>query len=342
MKPVAERAAWERKAALFAAAVPRARLHRAVLAWACRRTAAARGPWVVAFSGGADSLALLLALWTHWPRRRRVLMAVHFNHRLRGSAAAADERFCRSVCRALGVRLYVGRWARARAGASEEEAREARFAFLGKAMKAAGARALWLGHHQSDVAETMLMRLARGSGASGLAAPRPVQKVAERVHLRPLLGLKKEAIAAALRAAGVKWMEDRTNTGRGYFRNRIRLDVVPAWQKAAGRDAIAGAALARELIEEDDEALEAWVAKCRPFERGGRLSLARLAGCPRAVVRRALRRWLLRQSGAEGLSRQGFEDLLDAVIAGRPTRRSLGRAGFAVIRGGRLHRQASS
>jgi len=240
------------------------------------------------------------------------------------------------VCAGLGVRLQVGRWRQATPGASEEEARAARFAFFRRAMRRVKSRALWLGHHQNDVAETMLMRLARGSGTAGLAAPRPVQRVPGGVRVRPLLAVKKEEIVAALKTAGIPWREDRTNTSAGYFRNRIRQRVLPAWRRAAGRDALAGAALARERLEEDDAALEAWLDELRPLGRSGSLEIARLAGRPRALIRRALRRWVMAQPKAGGLSRQGFEDLLLAIVAGRPTRRSLGKAGFAVLRGGRL------
>jgi len=328
---------WPRRAARLAALVPAGRLHPAVRAWAAGRSAAARGPWAVAFSGGADSLALLLLLWAHWPQCRARLRVLHFNHRLRGRAADADERFCRRVAAALGLGAGVGRWRRRGRAASEEAARAARFAFFERALRRAGARALWLGHQQDDVAETMLMRLARGSGAAGLAAPRPVQAVAGRVHLRPLLGLKKAALAAALRAAGAPWREDRTNRSGEFFRNRVRRGVVPAWVRAAGRDAVAGAACARELLEEDDDALEAWVDELRPLGRRDRtLDAAALAGRPRALLRRALRRWLAAQPLAAWISRQGFEDLLGVVAAGRPARRSLGRLGFAVLRGGTL------
>jgi tRNA(Ile)-lysidine synthase len=330
-------ARWQRRAARVGALLPKTSLHPAVRAWAAGRSRAAQAPWAVALSGGADSLALLLVLWAHWPERRARLVPLHFNHRLRGRAADADERFCREVCRALGVRARVGRWRRGRRQTSEEEAREARFAFFDRAMRRAGARALWLGHQQDDVAETMLMRLARGSGTAGLAAPRPVQAVGRRLHLRPLLNLKKAAVAVALRAAGVTWREDRSNAAGKYFRNRVRGEVVPAWVKAAGRDAIAGAARARELLEEDDDALENWLDTLRPFgPRGTTLNVAALAGRPRALLRRALRRWLAGQPLAPWISRQGFEDLLGAVANGGPARRSLGTRGFAVIRNGFL------
>ena len=327
---------WIRAAAAVAAQFPRERLHPAVVAWAESRRTPARGPWAVAFSGGADSLALLLLLWAHWPERRARLVALHFNHRLRGAAADTDERYCRRVCGALGVRLRVGRWRDHRPGASEEEARTARFAFFERVMRRVGARALWLGHQQDDIAETMLMRLARGSGTGGLAAPRPVQDVGTQVRLRPLLTLKKQEMVQGLRECGVRWREDRTNAIGTYLRNRIRHQVLPVWQEVAGRDAVAGAALARERLEEDDAALEFWLDELRPWGRGGTLNLAALQGRPRALVRRALHRWLAAQPLAGELSRQGFDDLLAAAMAGGRTRRSLGRNGFAVIRGGRL------
>jgi tRNA(Ile)-lysidine synthase len=191
-----------------------------------------------------------------------------------------------------------------------------------------------MGHQKDDVAETLLMRLARGSGAGGLAAPRPVQAGPQgRIHVRPLLDLAKSEIVRALRAAGAPWREDATNAGGGYFRNRIRNSVIPAWSRAAGRDALAGAARSRELLEEDDSALEELVERLKPVTPGGKLDVRRLADQPRALARRALHRWLLRLEGPDGLSRQGFEALLAAVQRGRPTRQSLGADGFARIRG---------
>ena len=299
--------------------------------------------WALAFSGGADSLALLLLLWAEGPGRwGRDFVVMHFNHRLRGREADADEKFCREVCAALGVTFVSGRWAGARKGASEAEARAARFAFFQREMSRRKMRLLWLAHQQDDIAESMLMRLARGSGTGGLAAPRPVQAMGEgRLHLRPLLTLKKAAIVAALKKAGAIWREDVTNAGDVFLRNRIRARVLPAWARVSGRDALAGAALSRELLEEDDAALEAWLDELKPLDRRSRLDLSRLAGKPRALVRRALHRWLLAVRPETDLSRQGFNQLLAAVERGRDTRFSLGAKGFAVVRrGGLVFRKA--
>ena len=308
--------------------------------------------WALAFSGGADSLALLLLFWAEGPGRwGRDFVVLHFNHRLRGRAADADEKFCRDVCAALGVTLVVGRWDVGRAlrptvgrkarptaklVVGEAEARAARHAFFRREMKRRRIRLLWLAHHQDDIAESMLMRLARGSGTGGLAAPRPVQVHAEdQLYLRPLLTLSKAAIVTALKAAGAGWREDESN-GRGdYFRNRVRRDVIPAWQEAAGRDAVAGAALARERLEEDDAALEAWVDRAKLGKRAKVLDVQACQGLPRAVIRRALHRWLLAVRPQTDLSRQGFDLLLAAVERGTPTRFSLG-SGFAVLQRGEL------
>jgi len=329
---------WKKAAERLGEAVPEGRLHPAVLAWAQGRGAAVRGPWSVAFSGGADSVALLLLLWARWPERRESLRVLHFNHRLRGRESLADARFCAGVARGLGLDFSSGAWAEAAPDASEGKARAARMIYFDTELAASGSRALWLGHQLDDVAESLLMRLARGSGLSGLAAPRPVQCMPRgRVHLRPLLGLRKRELCAALQAAGIPWREDSSNAGRAYLRNRMRHDVIPAWAEASGgRDALAGAGLARELLEEDEHALEAWLRELAPLERPGRLRLELLAGKPRALVRRALHRWLLSTTYRGDLSRQGFELLLKAVEAGLPTRQSLGSEAFAVIQKGLL------
>lgn len=315
-------------AAKLAAIFPRERLDAAVRAWAER--APRRGVWGVAVSGGADSLALLLLLWAHWPERRRTLRALHFDHRLRGAESRADARFCRRICAELGVELIEGKWPGRHAGASEAEARAARMAFFQQ-----HARVVWFGHQQDDIAETMLMRLARGSGTGGLSAPRPVQPMPRgRVHLRPLLTLKKAEIAAALRKVGADWREDASNAGGDFFRNRIRHRVMPAWSKAAGRDAIAGAARSRLLLEEDDAALDAWLEELSPTQKqGGPLRLAPLAGKPRALWRRALHRWLLTEPRAGDISRPAFDALLAVLVAGRASRHSVGLKGFAVTDG---------
>lgn len=332
----AQKASWPERADKLAAALPVSRLQAEAIT-AALGDGAPDGPWAVALSGGADSVALLLLLWAHWPAHRPRLRALHFNHRLRGRAADLDEEHCRRLCASLGVKLWVGRRRDDQTVQNESQARELRFAFVRQKMTQCRSRVLWLGHQQDDVAETLLMRLARGSGTAGLAAPRPVHVQPDgRQHLRPLLTLKHAELTAALRTAGVSWREDRSNRHRDFFRNRIRRDVLPAWVQAAGRDAVAGATLSRSLLAEDDAALEEWAERLLRQMPNRRLNLALLTDTPRAVVRRLLYRWL-GQRPAVVISRQAFERLLEAVIAGSSTRQSLGQHAFAVIRRRELH-----
>ena len=339
-----EKKRWPRVAEKLGAAIPRERLHAAVL----RRIAASppRERLAVALSGGADSVALLLLLWAHWPERRSRLLALHFDHRLRGRASAGDARFCEKLCRALNVEIVVGTWDARRADEtskpSEAEARAARHAFFTRTLRRRRVGILFTGHHREDLAETMLMRLARGSGAAGLVAPRPVhdQPPLGRVHLRPLLPLDKSALTLALRDAGGVWREDASNAGFAHLRNRVRADLLPAWRACAaepGREALAGLALTRDLLEEDDAALEVWAARVTRINSYGALALAPLRELPRAVLRRVVHRWLTQTPARTDLNRHGFNALLDLIAARRTgARHSLGAAHFARITRTRL------
>ncbi len=336
---------WSRITERLAAAIPRERLHPAVRAWIAARPPRER--LAVALSGGADSVALLLLLWAHFPERRARLLALHFNHRLRGRASTADARFCEKVCAALGVALVVGRWGgrpplASASPVSESAARAARIQFFTTTLRRRRVAALFTGHHRDDVAETLFMRLARGAGSAGLSAPRPVhpQPALGRVHLRPLLNLDKATLIAALHTAGARWREDASNESSAYLRNRIREEVVPAWRAAAdqGRDALAGLALSRDLLEEDDTALEAWADRVTRIDARGGLALAPLRDLPRAVLRRVVRRWLDASPARTDLNRTGFNVLLDlASASGRVgAKHSLGAAHFALRRRTRL------
>jgi tRNA(Ile)-lysidine synthase len=279
---------WLRVAEKIGLAIPRERMHAAVLGWAA--DSPPRERWAVALSGGADSVALLLLLWAHWPERRGRLLALHFDHRLRGRASAGDARFCAALCRALGVEFVLGKWGRpcGLPAPSEAGARAARHAFFQAELRRRRVGALFTGHHRDDVAETVLMRLARGSGTAGLAAPRPVHDLADggRTHLRPLVALDKAELVSALRVAGGVWREDASNAGDAYLRNRVRSELLPVWRAVAaepGRDALAGLALARDLLEEDDRALETWTESSTRIDDKGRLALRPLRDLPRAL-----------------------------------------------------------
>ncbi|MBL9195137.1 MAG: tRNA lysidine(34) synthetase TilS [Opitutaceae bacterium] len=325
---------WRLRASSLAERIPMALLHPTVVAATRAGGAAAKSRWAVALSGGCDSVALLLLLWAHWPNRRDRLLALHFNHGLRGRNSDEDARFCRSLCRSLGIPFRSQRWKRqSTRPVTEAAAREARFDFFRRAMERDSSRVLWLGHHQDDVAETLVMRLGRGSGLAGLVAPRPLQLSNDKIiRLRPLLTLSKRTLVEHLAGLGIPWREDESNQTDQFLRNRVRNHVLPAWLAAEpGRDIVSGMAASRELLQEDADALDTLSASIGALRRS-RIDLRKLKGVPKALVRRVLYKWKLSLKDRCGdLSKQGFEALLAAVMAQRDTRLSLGASGFAVI-----------
>lgn len=327
---------WRRRAEAVARQLGVERLHAGALA-EIRRAAAAGEPVAVACSGGADSVALVCTLWAHLPGLRGRWLILHFDHALRGRASAGDARFVAALARGLGERCVVETWNRGAEAASisESDARDARFAFFARTMAAAGARVLVLGHQADDVVETMLMRLVRGSGTGGLAAPRPVHRRADgSVRVRPLLACEGADLRAALRAAGASWREDATNSGDAYLRNRMRRRVVPALRAAAGRALAGGFFAARQAFDDDDAALELWLA-----EVAGPVDVrhwASLAGRPRALARRAVHGWLHAVALADSFGRSAAEQLIEAVAQGRAVRVSAGPERFVVFDGQRL------
>jgi len=301
----------------------RTELHAAALA-VLEESAKRQERWLVAFSGGADSLALFLTISALWPQQRSHLIAAHFNHSLRGSESDADERFCAKVAHDRGVEFLAARWSQLPTEASEAEARAARFEFFSRVALEKDCRVLLTGHQLDDVIETFFMRFARGASSAGLAAPRPVRgwndeeshpfkEQSKRWIVRPLLSQAGETIRSRLTEAGVSWREDASNRQADFLRNRIRHDVVPNWLQAAGASARAGAALTRALLEEDDTALESWLDELGIEKVVTRLPLATLSGKPRALIRRALRRWC----GSDTFSRTGFDGLIALVESGR-------------------------
>lgn len=183
---------------------------------------------VAAFSGGADSTALLHLLCVLREERGLRVYAAHVNHGLRGEEAARDEQFVRTCCKAWGVPLSVlradVRAEAAKTGESEELCgRRLRYAFFEEKAAALGAK-IATAHTLSDSVETLFLNLARGTGLAGLCGIPPVRgKI-----VRPLIETTRAEVEAYCAAHGLEYVTDSTNFSRAYGRNRVRLDVVPA------------------------------------------------------------------------------------------------------------------
>ena len=179
-----------------------------------------------AVSGGADSMALLLLLRQLQPRFGYTLSACHVNHGLRGQSADRDEAFVRAECARLGVPLRVfhaAEFAPPPAHAGEDWARRLRYTAFAQ-LQGQGIDAIATAHTANDQAETLLLRLARGTGLHGAGGIRPRRGC----YLRPLLCLSRAETEAVCRAAGQPWVTDETNDTDAYARNRLRHSALPA------------------------------------------------------------------------------------------------------------------
>lgn len=193
------------------------------------------GAVLVGLSGGRDSVALLHVLL----QQGCCVHACHVHHGIRGTAADADAEFCRTLCERLNVpfeqhRIDVPALAEARRVSLETAARTARRELLAAAAARCGTNCVALAHHADDQAETVLFRLARG--AAGYRGMQPVHAAQGILWLRPLLEYTRSNITHYLEAMGESWVEDATNAVADVARNRIRLEVLPALNRALERD----------------------------------------------------------------------------------------------------------
>ena len=179
---------------------------------------------LVALSGGADSVALLLAL----TRLGYRCCAMHCNFHLRGEESNRDQLFTEELCRKLGVELHTVHfntkaYATEKGISIEMAARELRYTAFEEQRKNSGAVAIAVAHHRDDTAETVILNLLRGTGIKGLRGIRPRNGLV----IRPLLCVGREDITEYLHRRGQEYVTDSTNLTTDYTRNKIRLEIIP-------------------------------------------------------------------------------------------------------------------
>ena len=228
-----------------------------------RRYAARHSLWapdtrvIAAVSGGSDSVALARVLHELAARDELILAGIaHLHHHVRGADADNDAVFCRALADRLGVPAVTGDAdvpadAKTHQVSIEVAGRHARQRFFDEAIASVKADCVAVAHTQDDQAETVILRLARGTGTSGLAAMAP-----RRDHvIRPLLDIPRSALQDFLRAKNEPWREDATNLDRAIPRNRVRHAVMPEL-RAINAQADAALARAAEILRGDEEFLE--------------------------------------------------------------------------------------
>ncbi|SFS21972.1 tRNA lysidine(34) synthetase TilS [Yoonia litorea] len=179
----------------------------------------ADGPVVLAVSGGSDSTALMHLVAAQLPADCLVVVSVH--HGLR-QEADAEIALVAAQAEALGLRHEVQHWAWDQTGNLQAAARAGRWALLRDYAQSVGAQAVWMGHTEDDQIETVLMRLARGSGVDGLTGMAPLSRRDGVLIARPLLGMTRADLREWLKEQALSWSDDPSNTDPRYARVKVR------------------------------------------------------------------------------------------------------------------------
>ncbi len=180
--------------------------------------------YLVALSGGADSVALLLLL----DEMGYKFHAIHCNFHLRGEESDRDERFCEQLCQQKNIPFHrihfdTMTYAETHQVSVEMAARELRYRYFEQLRKDIGAAGVCVAHHRDDTVETVILNLVRGTGLRGLTGIQPKNGNI----LRPLLGVSRVEIEEYLRVKGQEYVTDHTNLETDVLRNKVRLQVIP-------------------------------------------------------------------------------------------------------------------
>lgn len=288
---------------------------------------------LVALSGGADSVALLLLLRElEQDGVLTVAGAAHLNHQLRGAEADADEAFCAALAAGIGLPFLAGRAdvaarARTEKRSIEDAARAARYEFLERAADELSADAIAVAHTREDQAETFLLRLLRGSGTRGLAA---IQPRAGRV-VRPLLDVARADLRAFLASRGQPFREDASNADRTIPRNRVRHELIPYLESHFSPGVTDVLARDAALARQDEEFLRGEAIKLAGgivlTNEAVRIDVAGLSRAPRALSSRVVQMALEQHAGSKPISFDHVEQVLALAADGTSLpRRSRGAA----------------
>jgi tRNA(Ile)-lysidine synthase len=273
---------------------------------------------LVACSGGADSLALSAATAAEARKAGLRAGAVTVDHALQ-AGSAERAAVVASTCRDLGLDpVEVATVAVGAAGGPEAAARDVRRAALLEAARRTGAVAVLLGHSLDDQAETVLLGLARGSGARSLAGMAPVSGPAG-VFVRPLLDLPRSVLAQACAELGLQPWTDPHNRDPRYARVRVRTSVLPVLEAELGPGIAAALARTAVLLRADADALDCWAAEASAqvtWPEPGQLRVTALEKLPTAVRRRVLRDAALTAGAPAGSLTAAHVAAVDALVTG--------------------------
>ncbi len=288
--------------------------------------------WWVALSGGLDSVVLLHALVQFAPQQP--LVAIHINH---GLSPNADQwqSHCQQLCDTLGVELICQPVTVTPEGRGlEDAARQARYRVFAERLQAGDL--LLTAHHADDQAETLLLRLLRGSGTRGLAGMARQRPLGAGSLLRPLLGLTRAQLEDYARHHQLQWCDDESNSDTRFDRNYLRQQVMPLlrqrWPEFAARWQMAAEHLAEsEQMLSDLAALDLAAAEPRAERVGQSLSLDALGRLDRPRRHNLLRYWC-RQLALSAPERVHLAAMEEQLLCGRPDARAVVNWGNVSLR----------
>lgn len=273
--------------------------------------------FLVAVSGGADSVALLDLLVRQTRRHKLRLGVAHVNYRLRVGDADEDALFVRDLAASYGLPFYVRTLSdeeTARLGPTgvQEKARRVRYRFFDEVARREGFRFVALGHHQGDQLETFFAHLFRGAGAEGLKGMR---MLSQQRYFRPLLKLTRGQVESYLKRRCLPHRVDASNASRDFLRGRLRHDLLPVIEERHGASALGKIAQSMEILASDAELLDRIAqrelpAVVRPVGKGSEVDVAALKRLPLSLQRRILRK------AVTGASFAQVEELLDLALSG--------------------------
>lgn len=252
---------------------------------------------IVAVSGGPDSVALLHVLHSLQQQLGFAIHVFHLDHGLRGDESAEDALYVRRLAERLGVpSSIVGLGPdvlRRRGGSLQAAARAARMEQIQALARRIGATRVAVGHTRDDQAETVLMRMLRGSGPHGLAGIRPLRRLGGLTYIRPLLEISRRETEGYCTAFELSPRLDPSNLKPDYLRNRIRLELLPLlareYNPAISAALVQLAAVSREESDFLDTLAAEALARCRAPGEEMALVGGLLLGEPVAVARRVVR-----------------------------------------------------
>ena len=286
-------------------------------AWSAWQPPGADG-WLIAFSGGLDSTVLL-----HVAARAGLpLRAIHVHHGL-SDHADAWAAHCQAECSRLGVPLVVAHVTpEVRSSGVQAGARAARYSAMVNAL--ATDEVLATAHHADDQAETVLLRLLRGTGVDGLGGIRRCSRFGDGWLVRPLLDARRAEIEAFARAEGLQWVEDPANVAEQYQRSRLRAQTIPAL--ASEYPDLVGSLGRLAAAAADEQQLRTWLLDVhleKATDSGhDRLSVDAVQALPRFVQQGLIRHWI-RRGGQRPPGRRrltaGLNALLRAGVDRHPT-----------------------